>query len=48
MGWIRGTTPTLRCRIRAAVDPGEDGDVYVSDIDYNVYEPGVYGWSVVT
>lgn len=26
--------------------PDEDGAVYVSGIDYNVYEPGVYGWSL--
>ena len=26
--------------------PDADGPVYVSTIDYNVYEPGVYGWEV--
>lgn len=30
MGWIRGTTPTLRCRIRAAVDLGQADNVYVT------------------
>ena len=25
--------------------PGENDPVFVSDIDYNVYEPGVYGWT---
>lgn len=24
-----------------------NGKVWISDIDYNVYEPGVYGWSEV-
>ena len=24
--------------------PGEDDPVYESTMDYNVYEPGVYGW----
>ena len=24
--------------------PDKDGPVYVSTIDYNTYEPGVYGW----
>ena len=24
--------------------PDENGDVWISTIDYNVYEPGVYGW----
>lgn len=24
--------------------PDEDGPVYVSTIDYNTYQPGVYGW----
>ena len=28
--------------------PDEQGPVYVSTIDYNTYEPGVYGWEVVT
>lgn len=23
------------------------GDRWVSDMDYNVYEPGVYGWTKV-
>jgi len=26
--------------------PDEDGPVYVSDIDGNVWEPGVYGWTM--
>ena len=25
--------------------PDEDGAVYVSDVDYNTWEPGVYGWT---
>lgn len=25
--------------------PGETGDVWVSDLDGNVWEPGVYGWT---
>ena len=28
--------------------PTKDDAVYVSVIDYNTYEPGVYGWEVVT
>lgn len=24
--------------------PNEDGDIWISDIDNNVWEPGVYGW----
>lgn len=26
--------------------PDSDGDVWVSTIDYNTYQPGVYGWEV--
>lgn len=26
--------------------PDENGDVYVSTVDNNVWEPGVYGWEV--
>lgn len=25
-----------------------DGKIWISDVDNNVWEPGVYGWSVVT
>jgi hypothetical protein len=25
--------------------PDENGDVWVSDLDGNVWEPGVYGWT---
>lgn len=25
-----------------------NGKTWISDIDYNIWEPGVYGWSVVT
>ena len=28
--------------------PAKDTTVYVSTIDYNTYEPTVYGWEVVT
>ena len=28
--------------------PDKDGPVYVSTVDNNVWEPGVYGWEVVT
>lgn len=28
--------------------PDKDGPVYESTIDANVYEPGVYGWEVVS
>lgn len=28
--------------------PDADGPVYVSIVDNNVWEPGVYGWEVVT
>ena len=28
--------------------PDRDGPVYVSIVDSNVWEPGVYGWEVVT
>ena len=28
--------------------PDKDGPVYVSIMDANVWEPGVYGWEVVT
>ena len=28
--------------------PDKDGQVYVSTVDSNVWEPGVYGWEVVT
>lgn len=28
--------------------PDEQGPVYVSIVDSNVWEPGVYGWEVVT
>ena len=24
--------------------PDEDGDVWISDLDNNIWEPGVYGW----
>ena len=27
--------------------PGEDDPVYESTMDYNVYEPGVFGWVMV-
>ena len=27
--------------------PDKDGPVYVSTVDANVWEPGVYGWEVV-
>ena len=27
--------------------PDEEGPVYVSTMDYNVYAPGVYGWEMV-
>ena len=27
--------------------PGADGSVWVSDVDNNVWEPGVYGWTEV-
>lgn len=27
--------------------PDENGPVYESTMDYNVYEPGVYGWELV-
>lgn len=27
--------------------PDEAGDVYVSTVDGNVWEPGVYGWEIV-
>lgn len=27
--------------------PDENGDVWVSEMDYNVYVPGVYGWRMV-
>ena len=27
--------------------PGENDPVYESTMDYNVYEPGVYGWELV-
>ena len=26
--------------------PDESGDVWISDVDQNVWEPGVYGWSL--
>lgn len=26
--------------------PDENGDIWVSTIDYNTYEPGVYGWEL--
>ena len=26
--------------------PDENGDVWVSDVDGNVWEPGVYGWTM--
>jgi hypothetical protein len=25
--------------------PDEDGEVWVSDVDYNTWAPGVYGWT---
>lgn len=28
--------------------PDRDGPVYVSTVDNNVWQPGVYGWKVVT
>lgn len=28
--------------------PDEDSPVYESTIDYNVYQPGVYGWVIVS
>lgn len=28
--------------------PDENGEVWVSTMDYNVYEPSVYGWELVT
>lgn len=26
--------------------PDESGDVWISDVDNNVWEPGVYGWTM--
>ena len=27
--------------------PDEDGDVWISDLDNNIWEPGVYGWTMI-
>ncbi len=33
-------------RIRAEIEK-HNGQTWVSDVDNNVWEPGVYGWSVI-
>ena len=42
--YIRGGFP--EGNYAEAIDPDENGDIYISTIDFNTWEPGVYGWDI--